>query len=99
MWPYEIDFVLFKVFFLFNINILGQTVIVNIVPLLISLLADTLPPIYSIILLQILRPKPDPSKFNCYSSSNLLKSINNLFKFSFDIPIPKSYISIFIFDK
>ena len=55
-----------------------------------SLSTFTLPPIFSIICLHILRPSPVPSLFNPWVSANLLKLWKSFPRFSFSIPNPES---------
>lgn len=54
------------------------------------LLTLTAPPIYSTIILQMLRPKPRPVGFAFLCSSKLLKLMKRPASFSADIPQPKS---------
>ena len=68
---------------------------VKVVPYPSILSTVTVPPIFSIILLQMLRPKPVPWAFTFECSSSFPKSINSLERFSFLIPTPVSEMSIF----
>ena len=58
-----------------------------------SLSTRMLPPICSTIYLQILRPRPFPSGFYCLCSLSVLKVMNKLSNWSFDMPHPKSRTS------
>ena len=69
--------------------------IVKVVPYPKMLSTFTSPPIFSIILLQILSPKPVPWEFILECSSSLPNSMNSFDRFSFLIPTPESIISIF----
>jgi hypothetical protein len=68
--------------------ILLLTVILKVDPCPSILLTKTWPPIYSTILLHILKPSPVPYKFLYECSSSLPKSINKFFIFYYDIPTP-----------
>lgn len=69
--------------------------IVKIVPFPKMLSTLTSPPIFSIILLQILNPKPVPCALIFECSSSLPNSMNSFDRFSLLIPTPESIISIF----
>ncbi len=77
--------------------ILVLMTILKMEPWLILLWTDTLPPICSIILLQMLNPSPVPCKFIWECSSNFPNSMNKFFKFYSEMPTPWSFISILIF--
>jgi hypothetical protein len=63
----------------------------NEVPLLSpSLSTLTLPPIFSIIFLQMLSPNPVPCLFYPLVSASLLKLWNSFPIFSYEMPIPES---------
>ena len=66
----------------------------NEVPFPSSLSTVMSPPIYLTIFRLIVKPSPVPYRFIFECSSSLPNSKNNLFKFSFLIPIPLSFISI-----
>jgi len=59
-----------------------------------SLFTLTIPPIFSIMVLQILRPRPVPYLFISLVSANLLKLWKSLLRFSYAIPTPLSLITI-----
>lgn len=69
--------------------------IVKVVPFPKMLSTLTSPPIFSIILLQILNPKPVPCALIFECSSSLPNSMNSFDRFSLLIPTPESIISIF----
>jgi hypothetical protein len=64
--------------------------IMNDVPYPRTLYASTLPPICSIIFLQIDSPSPVPDAFLLEFSSNLLKSMNSFSSPASEMPIPVS---------
>ena len=68
---------------------------INDVPLSFSPLSSlTLPPIFSIMCLKMLRQSLVPWLFNPQLSASLLKLWNSFPMFSFDMPIPESFITI-----
>ena len=67
--------------------------IVNVVPRSRSLWTYTLPPICSMMFLQMDRPSPVPAAFLSLCCSSLLKFMKSLARFSFEIPTPLSMIS------
>ena len=68
--------------------------IVNLAPFPSSLLHVTLPPIYSIICLQIESPRPVPPLFCSEFSSSFPKSLKSYFNPSFEMPFPLSIMLI-----
>ena len=94
--------VLLKAGFYSSLNLTSYTLhlvfmsIMNSVPTPSSLLTSTLPPIYSIICLQMDKPRPVPYKFLFEFSSNLLKLINSFLSPSLEMPTPVSMMLILI---
>ena len=73
----------------------GQlNLILNSVPTFSSLEQVTLPPICSIICLQIERPRPVPLLFLSAFSANLLKLRKSLLRPSLEMPVPVSIMFI-----
>ena len=70
---------------------------VKVVPWFTLLATDTVPPICSIIRLQILRPRPVPYAFILECSSSMLKFMKSFPRFSSFIPTPQSTMSILSF--
>ena len=78
---------------LISILDIAYIVITKVVPVPIpSLSTWTLPPIFSIICLQILSPRPVPYLLHPKVSCNFPKFKNNFPKFSLAIPMPESLI-------
>ena len=79
--------------FSYNLDFVTK-LIVNVDPTFTLLLTETVPPIYSIIRLQILSPSPVPCEFILECSSSILKFMKSLSKFSSLMPTPWSMTSI-----
>ena len=78
----------------FEIFAFIDKLIVNTVPFPSTLSTLTVPPIYSIIRLQILNPRAVPEVLIFECSSSLPKSIKSFERFSCLMPTPESIISI-----